>query len=83
MNVTSLLAVFVVLAAASPAFAFDGFDGDNNPIPGISRVQKQAISSDTRAEAGRGARNFVPRRVPKAGGRVERRLFEKAQGLPE
>lgn len=83
MTATSLVVAIVVLAAASPAFALPGFDGDNNPIPGTSRVQKQAISPDTRAEAGRGARIFVPRRVPKAGGRIERRLFDKAQGLPE
>jgi hypothetical protein len=83
MNAKIVLVAAFALAAGPPALALDGYDSDNNPIPGTSRVYRDALSPDTRAQFGRDAPRTAPRRILKPGGKTERRFFEKAQGLPE
>jgi hypothetical protein len=83
MHAKTILIATFILAAGSSAFALDGYDGDNNQLPGASRLYRQAIPQGARAQIGPTGTVLAPRRVPKPGGRIERRLFEKAQGLPE
>jgi hypothetical protein len=77
---TKLALAAALVLASSSAFALEGHDGDNNPLPGASRAQVQTVAPAAYAQA-RGI--AIRSAAPKGFSAEEKALFERAQGLAE
>lgn len=79
MKTTIILSATLVVMTAISAHAIDGYDGDNNRIPGqVGATLPETLSPVVYAQAPVQAR--APRGVfPKH----EKRLFKRAQGLTD